>query len=68
MIVLNGKEIMVSSVELEDVYMDDYPDFSDAYISYAEYTNGTELTDSELESLTDENLDLVNELAHESLH
>jgi len=29
----------------------DYPDFTDAYISYAEHEDGTELTQDELESI-----------------
>lgn len=67
-IALNGKEVDVSSIEIDGVDRSDYPDFSDAYISYATYKDGTELTDSELDSLTDQHGDLVNELAHDNMH
>ena len=63
-----GKKVDISSIEIEDVDMRDYPDFSDAFVSYAEYTNGKELSDRELEDFMDEYPDLVHELAHESLH
>ena len=32
----------------------DYPDFSDVYITYAEYEDGTKLTEDELDILNDE--------------
>jgi hypothetical protein len=40
----------ISGVEVEDIDMADYPDFSDAYISYAEY-DGEPMTDEQLEEL-----------------
>ena len=63
-----GKKVDISSLEMEDVDMKDYPDFSDAYFSYGEYSNGKEMTDEELSDFTDDNGDLANELAHDSLH
>ena len=68
MIQINNKTINIKSISLEGVEMNDYPDFCDAYISYAEFNDGVELTETELETLTDDNLDLVNEIAHERLH
>jgi hypothetical protein len=50
---LNNKEINPNSIELEDVFSDDHPDFSDAYVSYAEYLDGTPLDRDELEELND---------------
>lgn len=64
----NGKEVARNSIELDNVDSRDYPDFSDAYISYAEYTDGTPLSDAELEKLSDENGDVINMLAHDSFH
>lgn len=52
------------SIELEDVDMRDYPDFCDAYISYAEREDGTPLTNEELELLNEDG-ELVNDIAHE---
>lgn len=53
----------VYDIEVEDVDTGDYPDFSDAFISYATYKedNGTyrELTDEELEYLNEEHTDVV---------
>lgn len=60
---LNGKEVDVMTLEVEDVDRRDYPDFCDAYFSYAEYKDGTVLTDEELEALTDEHGDVLSELA-----
>jgi hypothetical protein len=42
-----------SSIEIDGIDMRDAPDFVDAYISYAEWEDGTELTDDELEMLND---------------
>lgn len=63
----NGKQVNLGSIEIEGVDSRDYPDFADAYVSYAEYVDGTQLTDEELEQFTNENGDLVNELASESM-
>jgi hypothetical protein len=41
----------MNSIEVEDVDMKDYPDFSDAFISYAEFNDGTPLNDTELDEL-----------------
>ena len=67
-ITINGKEIDVGSLEVDGVDSRDYPDFSDAYISYALFANGTELSDEEMDQLNDEHSDLVHELAYDSLH
>ena len=66
-IMLNGKQIERGAIELDGVDPKDYPDFSDAYISYAEYVDGTPLTDQEIEQLEKENYGLVNDLAHGSI-
>lgn len=55
------KNINIKSIEIENVLMFDYPDFCDAFISYAETNNGKVLTDEELEQLTDNNQDFINE-------
>lgn len=63
-ITLNGQKIDISSVEIDGIDKNDYPDFVDAYFSYAEYDNGMPLTNSELDKLTDEYSDLVSDLIH----
>ena len=62
------KDREVSRFEVEDVHAWDYPDFCDAYISYAEWEDGTPLTDEELEEFCDANKDVVYELAYNSFH
>jgi hypothetical protein len=64
---INGHNVKFASLEVSDVYAVDYPDFCDAYISYAEYENGIELTEDELVQLGDEYPEIVNELAFDSL-
>jgi hypothetical protein len=65
---VNGKEVNVNSIEMDGIDPRDRPDFSDAYFSYAEFTDGTPLSDEELEQFQNENGDLVNEKAHEHFH
>jgi len=59
-----------SSIEIDGVDSKDYPDFVDAFITYAEFTDGTPLNDNELDQLTDEYRDTgeLGELAAESLY
>lgn len=62
------KDRLVKNFEVEDVHSWDYPDFCDAYISYAEWEDGTPLTDEELEEFYEANRDVVYELAYKSYH
>jgi hypothetical protein len=56
----------IVEIEMEDVFTWDYPDFCDAYISYAVHKDtGLELTDEEIEELNDKHGDFVHEKAHE---
>jgi hypothetical protein len=52
-----------SSIEIDGVDERDAPDFVDTYVSYAEWNDGIELTDEELEQLN--NLSEFQELAQE---
>lgn len=61
---INDKKVSLGSVVMENVDTRDYPDFSDAYASEAEFEDGTSLTEAELETLTEKH---GNELAHTSL-
>ena len=61
---LNGR--VVVGVQIENVDANDCPDFCDAYFCYAVYEDTKqELNDDELEQLTEENGDVVNEMAYE---
>ena len=67
-VTLNGREVDPQSINIEGVDRQDYPDFCDAFISEAVWMNdGTALNDEELEQLTNEQGELVNEMAHESM-
>ncbi|MEJ7932539.1 hypothetical protein WG922_21395 [Ramlibacter sp. AN1015] len=52
----------LDNIQVESVHAWDYPDFSDAFISYAE-RDGVPLTDAELAELNADS-SLVNEAAH----
>jgi len=41
----------MKNVELAGIDTNDYPDFSDVYISYAEHDNGRPYTEGELEAI-----------------
>ena len=62
---INGREVV--DAEIDGVDPTDYPDFCDAYFSRAVFAdNGEELTDIELDILTSNYGDVVNEKAFES--
>lgn len=60
---LNGRA--VDDANIDGVDTKDYPDFCDAYFSFATYQDGTELSDDELDELTKKYSDIVNQMAHE---
>ena len=66
MMKLNGKTVI--NAEVDGVDTTDYPDFCDAYFCYAEYEDGTSLTDAELEELRDLYPDVVNVMAYETTY
>jgi len=57
----------LKDVVIDGICMDDYPDFVDAYISYAEDSNGNSLSDDQLERLTNDNSEFVQQMAHEEI-
>ena len=61
-VTLGGKPVDVGSIEIDDIDTADYPDFTDAYITYAEFEDGTPLTEEELMKLEEENYGIVGEL------
>lgn len=64
-VMLNGKEVDTSSIEIDGIDRRDYPDFSDAYITGADFVDGTPLSDQEVQQLENENYGLVNDLIHD---
>ena len=62
-------DIDIESITIDGVDTKDRPDFVDAYFSSANWkASGTDLTDDELDLLTDKYPELVNRMAHESLN
>jgi len=62
-IYINGKKVDNSTITIDGVDSNDYPDFCDAFVDYAEFEDGTELQTHELEILTDSYNEIVNELS-----
>lgn len=58
----SGREVDLESIEIDGIDHRDYPDYSDAFVSYAEWNDGTPLTDDELDQFTDENGEMIGEL------
>ena len=61
------KDIDYSTIQLDGIDYSDYPDFCDAFICYAEHTDGTPLSDDELDKLNEDRY-LVDDLVHDSLY
>lgn len=55
------------NIEFDGIDHSDYPDFADAFVSYAEHPDGTPLTDDELDILNDD-YGLVHELVWNYIH
>jgi len=66
MVIFKGKKVV--DLQIDGADSRDYPDFCDAYFCYGCYEDGTELTDDELNELTDSHGDVVNQMAFESFH
>ena len=64
---LNGKPVDVKSLEVEGVDPADYGDFSDAYFSFGEFEDGSQMSPEELEAFQDQNGELLNDMAGESM-
>jgi len=57
----------IKNVVIDGICLNDYPDFVDAYIASADDSNGNPLTDEQLEALTDNNSEFVQEMAHDEV-
>ena len=66
-VMINGKQVDLRSIELDGVESWDRPDYADAYASAATFTDGTALTDDELDELSDKHGDVINMVAHDML-
>ena len=65
--VIDRNNRIVTNLEVEGVCPRDYPDFCDAFFAYGVYTDtGEILTSEELDVLTEDHGDVINEMAHET--
>lgn len=60
MMKLKGMQILMDSVVTDGVDRSDYPDFCDAYFSFARFADGSALSDEELAALTDKYPDILH--------
>lgn len=67
-VTINGKQVDVSSLEIDDVDSRDYPDFSDAFLSSGFFVDGTEMSEDELDMFRDQHSDIFWDLAYNSLY
>lgn len=58
---------LISNIEFEGIDYKDYPDFCDAYISYAEY-KGEPMTNEMLEEINCEHSDYVYDMLMDRLY
>lgn len=65
-ITYNNKTVI--NLEIDGIKTWDSPDFVDAFFSYGEYDDGTQLTDQELENLADANQDVLHEMIYDELY
>jgi hypothetical protein len=66
-VTINGKPVNIRSIEVDGVDTRDYPDFADSYATYAEFEDGTPLSDQELELLQDKHGDVVYQVVYDTL-
>jgi len=64
---INGKQVDVHSLEVVIPDTSDYPDFSDAYFSAGQYTDGTPIDDQDLDDLARTHGDLLHMTAHDQV-
>lgn len=69
-VVINGKQVDVSSIEIDGVDKSQgYDDgTSEAYAVAAQFIDGTDLTERELDMLTDKYSDVIHDLAVDTFH
>ena len=56
----------LSTIEIQGIAINDYPDFCDSYISKAKDTKGKELTSEELDEFMENNSGFVCEFIHDN--
>lgn len=62
------KNYKLINIEVDGIDYSDYPDFVDAYITYAEHENGTPLTELELDDINSNHPDIVYDAVFDHLY
>ena len=57
----------LTNVQVDGICMNDYPDFVDAYVSFAIDEEGNILTDEQLEQLAQDHPEWIQEMAHDEI-
>jgi hypothetical protein len=61
-------QVNFKSIEVDGIESYDFPDFCDAYATYAEFENGQPLTDEQLDKFNDEARDIIHERVFDLLY
>jgi hypothetical protein len=64
---VNSKEVDVDSLKVDGIDLKDHPDYSDAYISYGKFADGTEMSDDELDNIRDNYGELMHKLVWDTV-
>lgn len=64
-IIINNKKVNLDTIKIDGVYSWDFPEYCDAYVCFATFVDGSALNRKELEQITDNYPELVNNLAHQ---
>ena len=64
-IIINNKEVNLDTIKIDGVYSWDYPEYCDAFVSFAKFIDGKTLSPRQLDTITDNYPELVNDLAHQ---
>lgn len=63
---LNINDVNLDTIIIDGIDRNDYPDFVDSYAEAACFKNGTELDELELDELSTEHCDVIQEMARET--
>ena len=66
--IISGKQVNEKTIEFDGLDFNDYPDFCDSYICYAEFMDKTALNDAELDLLLDLYSSECNAILFDSLN
>lgn len=63
---INGRAVETATIEVAGIDHHDYPDYADAYVTGAQYADGEDLSDDDLELLQDQYPDVIYDVIAES--